>query len=136
MSVFVQILLFLTAVFIVLLVLVQRGRGGGLVGALGGLGGQSAFGTKAGDKVMWTTVVIAAAWILLCAASVRYFNSGTSAFESGDFGRNAPPPPAEGQLEGAPAASGGAAPSSGARDAGAAAPAAAGSTPEATPEKP
>jgi preprotein translocase subunit SecG len=32
------------ALFLILLVLVQRGRGGGLAGALGGAGGQSAFG--------------------------------------------------------------------------------------------
>ena len=34
-------LLLLTAAFLILLVLVQRGRGGGLAGAFGGLGGQS-----------------------------------------------------------------------------------------------
>ncbi|MFM9196710.1 MAG: preprotein translocase subunit SecG, partial [Planctomycetia bacterium] len=42
-------MLVLTSLFLILLVLVQRGRGGGLAGALGGMGGQSAFGTKAGD---------------------------------------------------------------------------------------
>jgi protein translocase SecG subunit len=41
--------IFFTSLFLVLLVLVQRGRGGGIAGALGGAGGQSAFGTKAGD---------------------------------------------------------------------------------------
>jgi len=35
-----------TSIFLILLVLIQRGRGGGLAGALGGMGGQSAFGTK------------------------------------------------------------------------------------------
>ena len=44
-----MIALFLTAVFLILLILVQRGKGGGLAGAFGGMGGQSAFGTKAGD---------------------------------------------------------------------------------------
>ena len=39
----------LLSVFLMLVILVQRGRGGGLTGALGGMGGQSAFGTKAGD---------------------------------------------------------------------------------------
>ena len=45
------ILMFVTSLFLILLVLVQRGRGGGLAGALGGMGGQSAFGTKAGGHV-------------------------------------------------------------------------------------
>ena len=39
----------LVSLFLILVILVQRGRGGGLTGALGGMGGASAFGTKAGD---------------------------------------------------------------------------------------
>ncbi|MDP6059564.1 MAG: preprotein translocase subunit SecG, partial [Pirellulaceae bacterium] len=49
-------MMFLTALFLILLVLIQRGRGGGLAGAFGGAGGQSAFGTKAGD--MFTRITI------------------------------------------------------------------------------
>ena len=44
-----EILLFMCSLFLMALVLVQRGKGGGLTGALGGMGGQSAFGSKAGD---------------------------------------------------------------------------------------
>jgi len=64
-------LMFLTAVFLILLVLVQRGRGGGLAGALGGAGGQSAFGAKAGDLFTRITMVSATFWILLCVLAVR-----------------------------------------------------------------
>jgi len=64
------ILMFVTSLFLILLVLVQRGRGGGLAGALGGMGGQSAFGTKAGDTFTKVTVTAATFWILLCLASV------------------------------------------------------------------
>ena len=46
--------------FLILLVLIQRGRGGGLAGAFGGMGGQSAFGTKAGDLFTRITIVVAA----------------------------------------------------------------------------
>ena len=46
---FLGFMLVATSIFLILLVLIQRGRGGGLAGALGGMGGQSAFGTKAGD---------------------------------------------------------------------------------------
>ncbi len=70
----IMVLLFLTAVFLILLVLVQRGRGGGLAGAFGGLGGQSAFGTKAGDLFTRITIGVATFWILLCAASVKLLN--------------------------------------------------------------
>ena len=60
------ILLFLVSLFLILLILVQRGRGGGLTGALGGMGGQSAFGSKAGDLFTRITVVVASVWIVLC----------------------------------------------------------------------
>lgn len=64
--------IFITSMFLVMLVLVQRGRGGGLTGALGGAGGQSAFGTKAGDLFTKITVGVAALWIFLCAAAVFF----------------------------------------------------------------
>ena len=64
-----MVLLFLTALFLILLVLVQRGKGGGLAGAFGGMGGQSAFGTKAGDMFTKITVGVAAVWIVLCVFS-------------------------------------------------------------------
>ena len=63
------VLLFLTAIFLIVLVLIQRGKGGGLAGALGGMGGQSAFGTKAGDLFTKITIGVAAFWIILCLAS-------------------------------------------------------------------
>lgn len=73
--------IFLTSMFLVMLVLVQRGRGGGIAGALGGAGGQSAFGTKAGDLFTRITVGVATFWILLCCAAIltlkeRGFSTG------------------------------------------------------------
>ncbi len=67
---FFGITIFVTSVFLILLVLVQRGRGGGIAGALGGAGGQSAFGTKAGDLFTRITVGVATAWILLCCLAI------------------------------------------------------------------
>lgn len=72
---FFGIAIFLSSMFLILLVLVQRGRGGGLTGALGGPGGQSAFGTKAGDLFTKITIGVAVVWILLCALSVFFLKS-------------------------------------------------------------
>lgn len=66
------IALFFLSLFLILLVLVQRGRGGGLTGALGGMGGQSAFGAKAGDTFTRVTMVTATLWILMCMAAIRF----------------------------------------------------------------
>lgn len=49
----------------ILLVLLQRGRGGGLAGAFGGMGGQSALGVRAGDVFTKITVVIAVIWVVV-----------------------------------------------------------------------
>src|SRR5205085_2060009 len=66
-----EIVLGFIGLFLILLVLVQRGRGGGLTGALGGMGGQSAFGAKAGDLFTRITIVVAAVWIVLSMAAVK-----------------------------------------------------------------
>jgi len=80
------VLLILTSLFMILLVLIQRGRGGGLAGAFGGMGGQSAFGTRAGDVFTKITVVVAVVFILLSALlgmSMRanHASSGTGAYD-------------------------------------------------------
>ncbi len=69
-----QLLLFVSSVFMILLVLVQRGRGGGLAGALGGAGGQSAFGSKAGDVFTRITVGTAIVWIMLSMLTIQFYN--------------------------------------------------------------
>ena len=71
-----MIVLFMTAVFLIVLVLIQRGKGGGLAGAFGGMGGQSAFGTKAGDLFTRITIGVAAFWIILCVLTVKFLPTG------------------------------------------------------------
>jgi preprotein translocase subunit SecG len=60
-----NVLLVLTSIFLILLILIQRGKGGGLAGAFGGVGGSSAFGTKAGDVFTKITIRTALVWFLL-----------------------------------------------------------------------
>ncbi len=80
---FFGIVLTVTAIFLILLVLVQRGRGGGLAGAFGGMGGQSAFGTKAGDTFTRITIGVSLFWILMCVAAVRFMSAPTDIFGTG-----------------------------------------------------
>ncbi len=65
--------LFVISLFIVLIILLQRGRGGGLTGALGGAGGASAFGVKAGDIFTRITAVSVLLWIVLCALTCFWY---------------------------------------------------------------
>ncbi len=84
-------LLFLSGLFLILLVLVQRGKGGGLAGAFGGMGGQSAFGTKAGDLFTKITIGVAFVWIILCIASVGLMKSGQTTRMKSGMGANSAP---------------------------------------------
>jgi len=59
------VLFLLCAVILSLLVLIQRGRGGGLAGAFGGAGGSSAFGTKTADVFTKATAVLGAIFFAL-----------------------------------------------------------------------
>ncbi|HEV3006913.1 MAG TPA: preprotein translocase subunit SecG [Pirellulales bacterium] len=76
----IQFTMFVTALFLIVLILLQRGRGGGLAGALGGMGGQSAFGSKAGDVFTRVTSGVAIFWILLCIGSLKYMSSTAQLF--------------------------------------------------------
>jgi preprotein translocase subunit SecG len=70
-----NIVLLLMGLFLILLVLIQRGKGGGLVGALGGVGGSSPFGSRAGDAFTRITIYVAALWLLLTMLQVRVIQS-------------------------------------------------------------
>jgi preprotein translocase subunit SecG len=70
------------SLFLILLVLIQRGKGGGLSGAFGGVGGSSAFGSRAGDMFTKITIGVAAAWIILTMIQVVIIQRSA-----------APPPP-------------------------------------------
>jgi preprotein translocase subunit SecG len=60
------VFLFLSFIMI-LLVLIQKGRGGGLSGAFGGSGGNTAFGAKTGDVLTWATSIVFALFVALAA---------------------------------------------------------------------
>ena len=67
------ILFFVVCVFLILIVLLQKGRGGGLSAAFGGAGGQSAFGSKTGDVFTWVTVAIVVLFFLLAILLTKYY---------------------------------------------------------------
>ena len=132
------VLFLLCSVILVLLVLIQRGRGGGLAGAFGGPGGHSAFGTKTADVFIKVTAVMGAIFFVLAivtALLVRYQQSALWSAEepapaeapakpgTGPAERPAAPPaktpaPPASESGGAPAPETPKTPDSGAHDAG------------------
>lgn len=69
-----KLLLFVSSLWLIFLILIQRGKGGGLSAALGGGGGDSAFGAKAGDAFTKITVISALVWIGLCMVTIARYN--------------------------------------------------------------
>ncbi len=69
----------LIAVVLILVVLIQKGKGGGLASAFGGLGG-SLLGTKTGDFLTWVTICLVAIWLLLSVVAVKFFKPTTSEY--------------------------------------------------------
>jgi preprotein translocase subunit SecG len=65
---------------LMLIVLIQRGKGGGLAGAFGGAGGSSAFGSRAADQFVRVTLWFAGVWVLVIMIHVKVvqYDSQTS----------------------------------------------------------
>jgi preprotein translocase subunit SecG len=91
---FLMVVLLVTAIFLIVLVLIQRGKGGGLAGAFGGMGGQSAFGTKAGDLFTKITIGLATFWIILCMVTVKVLGVGSEGPLKATLGSDANQKPA------------------------------------------
>jgi protein translocase SecG subunit len=62
------VLFIFLSLFLILLVLIQKGRGGGLSSAFSGGGGNTAFGSKTGDVLTWTTAAVFGVFMLLAVA--------------------------------------------------------------------
>jgi preprotein translocase subunit SecG len=70
---------------LIFLILIQRGKGGGLAGAFGGAGGSSAFGSRAGDMFTRITIILAAVWILLIMVQVKVVQGSKTATQETTF---------------------------------------------------
>lgn len=69
----VTILLVGVSLLLIGLVLIQKNRGSGLSGAFGGVGGNTAFGTKTGDVLTVITVGFTALFLILSVVGVYVF---------------------------------------------------------------
>ncbi len=56
---------------LMLVVLIQRGKGGGLAGAFGGVGGSSPFGSRSADQFVKITLYMAAVWVMLIMIHIK-----------------------------------------------------------------
>ena len=80
-------LFIIVCLFMILLILIQKGRGGGLASAFGGAGGNTAFGSKTGDVLTWATSVVFGIFLILAITlnllANYYHNQRTSPATAG-----------------------------------------------------
>lgn len=63
----------LCALVLMLVILIQKGKGGGLSGAFGGGGAGGLLGSKTGDFLTWVTVTLVGIFLLLAIALAKFY---------------------------------------------------------------
>ena len=61
----VAVLFVLSAIILILVVLIQKGKGGGLGAAFSGGAASNIFGSKTGDFLTWVTIAVVAVFLFL-----------------------------------------------------------------------
>lgn len=71
-DIFLGVLFLVICFLLIVIVLLQKGRGGGLGAAFGGMG-SSAFGTRTGDVFTWVTIVLTGLFLILAVGTSLVF---------------------------------------------------------------
>lgn len=77
---FMAVLIIGTCLLLILVILLQKGRGQGLTGAFGGGGGGGAFGAKTGDVFTWITVIFAGIFLMMAVVANFAFDDTPKPF--------------------------------------------------------
>jgi preprotein translocase subunit SecG len=80
----------LICLFLIMLVLIQKGRGGGLASAFGGGGGNTAFGSKTGDVLTWATSIVFGLFLFLAVVLNLLANQKSQSAQAGVAPRQTP----------------------------------------------
>jgi preprotein translocase subunit SecG len=60
-------------VALILIILIQKGRGGGLSGAFGGAMASGILGSKTGDFLTWVTIVLVGVFLTLAVVMAKFY---------------------------------------------------------------
>jgi preprotein translocase subunit SecG len=81
----VAVLFIICALALILIILIQKGKGGGLTGALGGGMASGILGTKTGDFLTWVTIILVGLFLTLAVVMAKCYKPSVS-----DFGADQP----------------------------------------------
>jgi preprotein translocase subunit SecG len=80
----IAVLFVICCVALILIILVQKGKGGGLSAAFGGGMAGGILGSKTGDFLTWVTIVLVGVFLLLAVVMAKFYRPSV-----GDFGQAA-----------------------------------------------
>ena len=83
----VAVVFFIGAVALILIILIQKGKGGGLGAAFGGGLASGILGSKTGDFLTWVTIAMVGVFLALAVVMAKFYKPGIS-----DFGAGQPQP--------------------------------------------
>lgn len=67
------VLFIICSVALILVVLIQKGRGGGLSGAFGGAMASGILGSKTGDFLTWVTIILVGVFLTIAVVMAKYY---------------------------------------------------------------
>lgn len=70
---FVAVLLVICAVALIFIILIQKGKGGGLSGTFGGGGAGGLLGSKTGDFLTWATITLVGLFFILLILMAKFY---------------------------------------------------------------
>jgi preprotein translocase subunit SecG len=76
----VAVLFIICCVALILIILIQKGRGGGLSGAFGGAMASGILGSKTGDFLTWVTIVLVGVFLGLAVVMAKFYKPDVSEF--------------------------------------------------------
>ena len=76
----VAVLFIICCIALILIILIQKGRGGGLSGAFGGAMASGILGSKTGDFLTWVTIVLVGIFLGLAVIMAKFYKPDVSEF--------------------------------------------------------
>jgi len=79
----VAVIFLICAVVLILIILIQKGKGGGLSGVLGGGMASGILGSKTGDFLTWVTITLVSMFLILAVIMAKFYKPAVSDFGPG-----------------------------------------------------
>jgi preprotein translocase subunit SecG len=81
----IAVLFIVCAVVLILIILIQKGKGGGLSGALAGGAVSGLLGSKSKEPLTWITIALVGVFLTLAIVMAKFYKPVISDFEEGQF---------------------------------------------------